>query len=223
MNRMLIFTVVAIIALVLVGGFGLGVGYFSARSDSSWLKWLKADPPAARSLGPTVSELEEMGELVVTKVHVADVLEAEGLGHRGLWLVRGEALIAVNMAEAELTDKDDAKQSATIRLPAPSVISARVDHEKTKTYDFESTTWLPWRKGDQGALRDNAMLHAQRLVEHSAQQNVGFDYARQTCELLLHNIYQQVSWDVQVEWQDENVTNLDKATPADVAAAPPDR
>ncbi len=213
MKKFVIGIVGALIVLAIVGGSGLGVGYFSAHSNVSWLKWLRADPPSSRSLGPTVAELEDMGELVVTRVQVSDVLEAEGLGHRGLWLVRGDALIAVNMADVELVSNDADNRTVVLRLPAPTVVSARVDHEKTKTFDFESTTWLPWRKGDQGTLRDNAMLHAQRLVQHSAQQNAGLEHNKQTCELILQSLYRQVSWDVQVEWEHEStIEDLDAMT-----------
>ena len=58
--------------LLLVVAFSLGVGV--------WLGAKVRPLPRIRSLAPTVTQLERIGELAATCVHVADVLSAEGRG-----------------------------------------------------------------------------------------------------------------------------------------------
>ena len=42
-----------------------------------------------------------------------------------------------------------------------------LDHEKTKTFEVKTTSWIPWRTG-QDALRDEVMRQAQCLVAQAA-------------------------------------------------------
>ena len=145
---------------VAVIGSSMGVG--------NWLGKGAPVPPTLPSMGPTVTQLERLGELTTTRVHVTDVLTAEGEGYRGSWLIKGDALLSCDMSKAKIMKLNPEKRTATIRLPPLRVISARVDHSKTKTWSVEKTSWLPWRWGDQGIVRDTAMFHAQKLVETAA-------------------------------------------------------
>ena len=58
-------------------------------------------PPAVQvtSQGPTVERLARLMHLVTTRVYIADVLTAEGEGYRGAWLIKGDALIGVNLRQ----------------------------------------------------------------------------------------------------------------------------
>ena len=44
-----------------------------------------ANQTILRSQGPTVERLEQLSHLVTMRVYIADVLTAEGDGHRGAW------------------------------------------------------------------------------------------------------------------------------------------
>src|SRR6478609_628108 len=101
---------------------------------------------------PTVIQLERLGQLTTARVHITDVLWAEGEGYRGSWLISGDALLSCDMSQATIGDINPAGRTATIRLPPLHVASARIDHEKTKTWSVEKTTWLPWRWGNQGVM-----------------------------------------------------------------------
>ena len=104
------------------------------------------------SQNPTIERLERLSHLVTMRVYLADVLTAEAEGHRGAWLIRGDGLIAVNLARASIVVKDDQTKQAVIRLPTPEVLQARVDHTRTRTWEVRKTTWVPWR-GDQDRVR----------------------------------------------------------------------
>jgi len=166
-----------------------------------WLAKTQPVPTVVRSIGPTVTQFERIGELTTTRVHVTDVLSAEGEGYRGSWLIKGDALLSCDMSQAKIVKVDVDKRKATIKLPPLRVISARVDHDKTKTWSVEKTTWLPWRWGDQGVMRDAAMFHAQKLVETAAGSERHLGPAKAQAELLIRQMYDFVEWKVAVEWE----------------------
>jgi len=154
--------------------------------------------------GPTVEKLEELGALVSTKVHVADILAGNDGGHwKGAWLIKGDALLAVDMRQAVIEQRDDVVQRASIRLPPPRVLHPRVDHEKTLTYSVEKTTWIPavfLPAGQSDRLRDAAMQHAQSLVAQAAGSDGHLAEARLKTATLIKSFYQLVGWDVEVHW-----------------------
>jgi hypothetical protein len=94
---------------------------------------MPAAPVVITSQGPTIERLQHLRSLVVVRVRVADVLTAEGEGYRGVWLIKGDALIGVDAGKGEVVDKDEAVRTATVRLPQPAVVQSRVDHERTRT------------------------------------------------------------------------------------------
>ena len=157
-------------------------------------------PTTIRSGWPPILQLERIGKLAPVRVHVADVLIAEGEGLRGSWLIKGDALLVCDLSQAKITNIDLEHRTARLQLPTPSVTSARVDFEKSKTWSVEKTTWLPWSGGNQSAFRDAAMFHAQELVEQAAGAETNFAMARQQAELVLRNLYGAVEWNVTITW-----------------------
>jgi len=157
-------------------------------------------PPMLKSIGPTVTQLERIGELTTTRVHVTDVLTAEGEGYRGSWLIKGDVLLSCDMSKAKIVNRNPEKRTATIRLPPIRAISARVDHSKTKTWSVEKTSWLPWNWGDQGIVRDTAMFHSQQLIEAAAGSERHLTPAKAQAELIVRQMYDFVDWKVDVEW-----------------------
>ena len=186
--------------LVVVMGMAL-VGFASYRFGQS------QDPRPSFSGGPTVEKLEELGALVSTRVHVADILAGKYNGHwRGSWLIKGDALLVVDMRKAVIASKDETSRQASINLPPPCVMQPRVDHEKTLTYSVEKTTWIPglFLPADQSdKLRDAAMRHAQSLIEKAAGSKEHIDEARIATATLIKGFYQLVGWNVEVRWMDD--------------------
>ena len=147
-----------------------------------WDPGVRETPPTFRSPGPTVVQLERLQQLVSTRVHVADVLVGESRWLEGSWIIQGDALLAVDMSKAEVKDGDEKARTATIVLPRPAVLSARVNHEKTQRWDIKSRSWIPLAGallGDRRAIEKQAMLEAQRLVERAAGTDDNKAAARQ--------------------------------------------
>ncbi len=157
--------------------------------------------PIIQSQGPTITRLEELSHLVAIRVYVSDVLMGEGNGCRGIWLIFGDALISCDLSKAVIVMKDDPAKRATIRLPTPDILQARVDHSagRTRTWEVKSTTWIPWA-ADSDSLRDEVMLHAQRLVAHAAGSRENLDRAKTAAEATIRAFYAEVGWTVTVTW-----------------------
>lgn len=189
MKRITALVVVAIVLCTLV--FVVGYRWGSPKYEDTTKFW---------SSGPTVTQLESLGQLVAMKVYVADVLTGEGQGYRGSWLIKGDALISIDLSRATVVEADTKIRRARIILPQPKVLSARVDHERSKTWDVKKTTWVPFG-GDGDALRDQAMLQAQKLVGFTAGSKENMDHARGSAEKVIEGIYRMVGWQVVIEWE----------------------
>ncbi len=157
---------------------------------------------------PVVTELEKLNKLVTLKVHVSDVLEgfqANAWGVvRGAWLVKGDALLAVDMTKAKFASRDEHAKTVTILLPPPHVESARVDHERTRTYDVQVGLLRPYSSADR--MRDDAMRQAQALVYSMAASPEYIDFARERSETALKGYFEAVGWTAIIVWQDRQAT-----------------
>ena len=170
-------------------------------------------PTLFYSQGPTIERLEQLKHLVTMRVYIADVLTGEGDGHRGAWLIRGDALLGVDLGRAKILDKNEESKQATLSLPPPEVLQCRVDHERTRTWEVRRTTWVPW-SGDQDKLRDNVMLEAQKLVDHAANSSENLSQARANAEAVLRGFYQEVGWHVHVTWEKQDAEPNGSSSPS---------
>ena len=169
-----------------------------------WDPGVRETPPTFRSAGPTVVQLERLQQLVSTRVRVTDVLVGESRWLEGSWIVTGDALLAVDMSKAEIKDRDETARTATIVLPRPAVLSARVDHEGSRRWDIRSRSWIPLAGsllGDRRAIEEQAMREAQRLVERAAAAEANAATARRGVESMLADFYRAVGWQVSVRWK----------------------
>jgi hypothetical protein len=163
-------------------------------------------PPAVPALvvvhsqGPTVERLERLSQLVTTRVYVADVLVGEGEGCRGAWLIKGDALVGVNLGGARIEERDEATKQALILLPSPEVLQPRVDHQRSRTWEVRRMAWLPWN-ADEDRLRDEVMLQSQQLVAHAAGSDENLQQAKTAAATVIKTFYEEVGWQVRVTWE----------------------
>ena len=146
--------------LLVLGALSLVV-FQAIRLLSKWDFGIAETPPSFSSSGPTIVQLERLQYLVSTRVHVADVLVGESRWLEGSWIIQGDALLAVDMAKAEIKDRNEQAKTAVIVLPQPAVLSGRVNHEKTQEWDIKSRSWVPLASlilGDRTAMEKQAML-----------------------------------------------------------------
>lgn len=180
------------------------IAYQLKLALQQWDPGIRDTPPAVRSVGPTRVQLERLQYLVSTRVRVADVLVAESRWLEGSWIVQGDALLGVDMSQAEIASKDEKARTAIIRLPSPSVLSARVDHEASREWDVKSRGWIPLAGsvlGDRRTMEQEAMQQAQRLVERAAGSEENLAAARRGIEGMLAEFYRAIDWTVTVQWK----------------------
>jgi hypothetical protein len=161
-------------------------------------------PPSFRSTGPTVVQLERLQYLVSTRVNVADVLVGESRWLEGSWIIQGDALIGVDMSKAQVREKDTKGQTAVIVLPRPTMISARVNHNKSQQWDIKSRSWIPLASlllGDRTTMEKQAIVEAQQLIERAASSEEINETARRFVQGTLAELYRGVGWNVSVQWQ----------------------
>jgi hypothetical protein len=158
-------------------------------------------PVVVNSQGPTVERLERLSHLVTTRICVADVLVGEGEGCRGAWLIKGDALVGVNLSRARIVEKDEVTKQAMIVLPAPEVLQPRVDHARTRTWEVRRMVWLPWN-ADQDRLRDEVMLQAQQLVARAAGSNENLQQAKTAATTIVKGFFEELGWQVHVAWEE---------------------
>jgi hypothetical protein len=171
----------------------------------------KPPPIVVSETGPTIQRLERLSCLCTDRVYVADVLIGQSENSKGAFLIRGDALLVVDMSKANIVEKDESAKRAAVRLPRPEVLQARVDHERTKTWEVRSTTWIPWR-ADQDSLRDEVFHQAQLMVAQAAGSRENVEHAKRSAEIIIAALYEHVGWTVSIVWQEAAVAQAPAET-----------
>ena len=95
-----------------------------------------------------------------------------------------------------------------MQMPPLHVISPRVDHEKTKSWDIESVCWHNgWfthdKLGKSQQLQQAAMREAQKMIAEVAQAPEFIDEARSSAEQIISALYKGTGYSVSLEWPDQ--------------------
>ncbi len=152
-------------------------------------------------MAPTVEEIESLSELVTNRVYVADILKGSNKDYEGIWAINGDALITIDLSQANISDKDEKTKTATITLPLPKVVSARVDHERTKSGGIKGVRFALLRNPKNRAkIVDDAMQEAQAVVKKAASRPEIIENAKKQAKLNIQILYLKVGWDVSVKW-----------------------
>ncbi len=180
--------------LFLIGLASLGLNVYLL------VQWLRRKPREATFVSaPTVERLQELADLVVVRVQIADVLEATHPdGAKIAVLLRGDCDYTVELATARLFS-DAQEHVATVELKPPQVSRPRVNHERTRIYDIRRTTWLPW-VDPRDELLKSTMEKAQSVVEAAARDDRYADYARLHAEAVIKAFYRRIGWTVDIVW-----------------------
>ena len=124
---------------------------------------------------------------------------------RAAVIVRGDALITVDLSKASIEVIDHDTRTAKILLPPPQVTSARVDHEQTRIFSIQATgLWAIVSSDDgQAVLIDQAMMLAQKAITKAASESPMIEQARSRAETLICSFFaNSLQWNVTVQWAD---------------------
>ncbi len=154
----------------------------------------------------TLEQVQELSELVTTRVQVADVQETAIRGYLGgrrvLLVVRGDLLIGVDLSRARFEAMDPQGRTAVLVLPQPRVISARLDHEHTRIAADESEGVWTVVPGDAGrtATANRAYVQAQRFLAAAAVDGHLIEASKRQAERVLRSFFGGIGWTVDIRW-----------------------
>ena len=190
-------TTVWLAGVIVVIGAVLVCGY----TGSQYLSGPHTQHETTVISSPTVTGIQDLLALVTHRINVSDVLIAERKTRftlvKGAWIVKGDALLGVDVTQAWI-QLDTTNRHASVALPNPKVIQARVDHAKTKTYDVTKTWWAD--KDAESEIRDKAMASAQELIETAAGNAENITLAKERVEQDLAAAFKFLGWTVAIEW-----------------------
>lgn len=174
-------------------------------SAVGWWTYTKGKNAGIISAGPTVIRLEKLSELATVRVHVADAMtgkDSKWYGDvKGAWIIKGDALVSIDLQKAKVVESNAAKKTITLCLPKPRVLQPRVDHEKTVCYDSQKG-WF--RSSDvESEMHKNVMKQAQENVERLANDEEHINLSRRQAETALTEIYGYIGWTVTIVWEDQ--------------------
>jgi hypothetical protein len=188
---------------VMLIGLALAAGYALA-----YLPQLRPGPGTqTTTAGLVLEHMELLSELVTTRAKVSDVTETQVQGYlggrRALVVVKGEVLIGVDLSRARFESVDERRQTATLILPHPRAVSARLDHQHTRIVQNAARgTWhiVP---GDAGstATANRALSDAEKIVTRAARDPPLLDHSRRHAERVLGEFFARKGWNVRVRWE----------------------
>ncbi len=152
--------------------------------------------------------MRALSELVAFRVDVSDVLESRITGWTGgvmaAVVVHGDALISTDLDQATFLSMDDDQKAAVLELPAPRVLSGRVDHTRTQIYSIDRSGLWHLAVGDEAetTVVDRAFRDAQQTIVVAADQAEYMMQARRHVEEVIQRFYQPAGWTIEIHWRE---------------------
>ncbi|MEJ7137969.1 DUF4230 domain-containing protein [Amphibiibacter pelophylacis] len=179
-----------------------------------------AAPPEAPA--PPLIALEAMGQLVSVKVHESSVIEVtENIAQdipltgrelrfgsaRALLVARGECLAGTDLRASHYRDIDATARTATLVLPQPGVISARVNHGPRQQggsyfYEITGSGLEPFLPGSATRTKatDAALARAETVIRQACASQSVLESARSNALAVLRPLFAVTGWTVTLAW-----------------------
>jgi hypothetical protein len=201
-------------AMLALSLLGLAVSW-PAWAPDAW-RWLRgqwfartaASHANIRHAGLSVEALAELTHLATLRVEVADVVTAEVDGYTGgsraVVVVGGDVLLGVDLSAARIGRVDALARTAELHLPPPTLLQARVDHQRTRLMGVTCTgLWLltPASTADDAPLLNQAYQHAQATVAKAGEDPVHRRRAAAKAESVLQTFGRSIGWELTVRYQ----------------------
>lgn len=179
-------------------------GYFvSLRSAAPLLPALSSSVIVVRPTPNVVSAVRELARLETAEVHVERVVDLRDEQRRLFGLLESEDAILLIAAGdvtagidlAQLTEDDvtvdAAAKRVTVRLPAPVVLSSRLDNERTTVHS--RTTGLLARRNE--SLETRARQTAEHEIVEAARQTRILDKAGENARRSVEQLVRALGFD----------------------------
>jgi hypothetical protein len=182
---------------------------------------LKPDAPPPPPPPPVVA-VQQMGVLTTLRVSYANVLEfneraTQGIpwtqwelrlgGTRVLLVARGECLLGTDLKQAKYEQVLQAERTATLSLPNPKILSARLIHEAKAggSYFYAITnsgiaSFLPGTESQTKAI-NQALRKGESDVKAACAKPELIEAAKQGAEAVLRPTVSATGWKIQTVWR----------------------
>lgn len=183
---------------------------------------LKSEKQLPPPLPPPLVSVQEMGVLVSLKVNYANVLEFNNRitqdipwtqwelrfgGTRVLLIARGECLIGTDLRLAKYDQSVASTKSATLIVPNPRVISARLNHDSkaggSSFYEVSTNGIVALVPGTEAQTKaiNLALQKGQRDIEANCAKPELIEAARKSAEAVLLPTVSATGWKVPIAWR----------------------
>lgn len=155
---------------------------------------------AVRSLGRLETESYHLERVVDLTDHQTQLFGLVKAKDAILLVAVGDVVAGVDLEQVAPSDVDTdwTRRSVTLRLPPPSVFSAKLDEQATRVYS-RTTDLVAARHED---LETRARAEAARSMEAAAVEHGLLDRARRDAERALTGLLKSVGFsEVRVEWK----------------------
>ena len=171
---------------------------------------------------PPVVSVQEMGTLTTLRVNYANVIEfSERLtqdipwtqwelrfgGTRVILIARGECLLGTDLKLAKYEQVQQAEKKATLSLPNPKILSARLNHDPNNggSYFYTVTNngvsaLLPGTDGQTKAM-NRALQKGQAEIEGACAKPELIAAAKRSAEAVLQPTVSATGWKITTVWR----------------------
>lgn len=164
-----------------------------------------AGPVSSHAL--TIDEVRSLSTLLTRRVELADVCvtRIDGVlgGVEAAMLVRGHVDLGVDLDAGDLQIVDPARRVAVLRLPAPHVVTASLDHDRTRIVALSYAG--AWRLNPQPSsaqhVVERALAAAQEQFARAGEEPAHLDAARRHVETVVPAWASTLGWTLRVEWR----------------------
>jgi hypothetical protein len=149
--------------------------------------------------GPSVVQsIRSLSRIETSQYTVERVLTGESTGalppftsDKILFIARGEVIAGVDLQKLTEDDVQVVSGTVTIRLPAPEILSSRLDNEKSRVYDRQTGIFT---KADPN-LESQVRQRAEEEIKSAALEDGILDKARENAETTLRTLLHSLKYD----------------------------
>lgn len=168
-----------------------------------WMLGVK--PPGWHDQGPPlppIVRIQAMSDLATTRVLISDFIEGQNEHFEGKWLLYGEATLGVDLSKTSYSKIDDSARTATLSLPAPHLISWKVDPDRSTEIYVRERGYFQWMvsTGNRKMLRDEIWKQADRKIQRLAQDPGYTEIAKLQAENVLRSLFGGLQWKIAFQW-----------------------
>ena len=143
-----------------------------------------------------------MSDLATTRVLISDFIEGENDHFEGKWILHGEANLGVDLSKTSYSAINESARTATLHLPAPHLISWKVDPDRSTEIYVRGKGYFQWMisTGSTKMLRDEVWKQADRKIQRLAEDDSYKDISKLQAEKVLRGLFEGLQWKITFQW-----------------------